>query len=85
MLVRHLLQYRYQPSRGQQHSRSWRSTIREQRRRIARLLRDSPSLRPAVPAICEEEYPVAYERTLAETGLPAAVIPQTHPWPRDKS
>ena len=44
VLVRHLLKGAYQPERRQT-GRSWQRTGFEQRRRIRRLLRDSPSLR----------------------------------------
>src|SRR6266849_1972761 len=45
VLVMHLLKWRYQPS---EHSRSWRSTIRTQRRELRRLLQQNPSLLPLI-------------------------------------
>ena len=44
VLVIHLLKWCYQPERRQT-GHSWSSTIREQRGRIERILRDSPSWR----------------------------------------
>jgi Domain of unknown function DUF29 len=79
VLVMHLLKWGYQPKRRER-SRGWRSTIREQRRRLTRLLQDSPSLRFEVPAFLDDGYPHARERALDETGLPPATIPPTCPW-----
>jgi hypothetical protein len=65
-LLQHVLKWHYQPERR---SRSWRSTIRTQRREIEDLLADNPSLRGKLP----ELFVVAYERArtdaLDETGL----------------
>lgn len=47
VLVRHLIKWAYQPERRQA-GRHWQRTGFEQRRRIRRLLRDSPSLRQQV-------------------------------------
>ena len=63
VLVMHLLKWRYQPERRER-SRGWRSTIREQRRRLARLLQDSPSLRSEVPALLNDGYPHARGKAL---------------------
>jgi len=45
VLLAHLLKWRVQVWFQ---SRSWSATIREQRRRIGRLMRESPSLQPSV-------------------------------------
>lgn len=84
VLIRHLLKWRYQrrapgPRRVTQ-QRSWGSTIWEQRRRLARLLAQSPSLRPAVAPTLTEEYPYACRRTSHETGLPEETFPDVCPW-----
>src|SRR5215510_1676844 len=63
VLVMHLLKWRYQSERRER-SRGWRSTIREQRRRLARLLQDSPSLRAEVPAFLDDGYPHVYGKAL---------------------
>ena len=42
VLLAHLLKWRYQPERR---GKSWRSTIKEQRQRIVRLLAKNPSLK----------------------------------------
>jgi hypothetical protein len=79
VLLRHLLKWRYQPERRQR-GRSWRSTIWEQRSRLRRLLRQSPSLAPLVPLTLQEEYAEARQRASEETGLPLATFPPACPW-----
>ena len=79
VLLRHLLKWRYQPERRQR-GRSWRSTIWEQRSRLRRLLRQSPSLAPLVPLTLQEEYAEARQRASEETGLPLVTFPEACPW-----
>jgi hypothetical protein len=79
VLVRHLLKWCYHPEKRQR-GRSWRSTIWEQRSRIRRLLRQSPSLRSHVREMLVEEYPSIRQRTLDETGLSPAALPEQCPW-----
>ena len=79
VLLRHLLKWRYQPERRQR-GRSWRSTIWEQRSRLRRLLRQSPSLTPLVPQTLQEEYAEARQRASEETGLPLTTFPPACPW-----
>lgn len=76
-LLQHLLTWRYQP---REQSTSWRLTMREQRRRIATLLRDSPSLRRELAAFIDAGYTYAREQALDETGLTEAAIPAECPW-----
>jgi Domain of unknown function DUF29 len=64
-LVMHLLKWASQPGRRLE-SHSWYDTIREHRNQIARLLRDSPSLKPQVPLLVEEVYPAARAWALGE-------------------
>src|SRR5712691_471210 len=49
-LMLHLLKWRYQPDKRVR-GHSWQSTILAQRRRLWRLLRQNPSLRPPVPTL----------------------------------
>jgi Domain of unknown function DUF29 len=79
VLVMHLLKWHYQAERRER-SRGWRSTIREQRRRLARLLQDSPSLRSEVPALLDDGYPHARVKALDETSLQPETLPSTCPW-----
>ncbi len=79
VLVRHLLKWRYQTDRPVRRQ-SWRSTIREQRRRLARLLAQSPSLRPALAEALPEEYTHARQRASDETRLREDTFPHVCPW-----
>ena len=66
ILLLHLLKWQFQPS-GR--STSWRATIRTQRGRILRVLKDSPSLLQHVDAEVRDVYPRAREDAADETGL----------------
>lgn len=76
-LLQHLLKWQHQSTRR---GRSWRSTIVEQRSRIARRLRESPSLRREVPTMLAEEYPLARLKASDETRLEESVFPEICPW-----
>jgi len=78
-LVLHLLKWRYQPDKRVR-GHSWEDTIREQRRRLSRLLSQNPSLRPTVPAVLTESYSYVRQRTSLQTRLPLTTFPETCPW-----
>ena len=78
-LLMHLLKWRYQPQKRQT-SRSWFRTIIEHRTRLARLLRDSPSLRRVIPEGLSEGYPRARLLASHETRLPLETFPVVCPW-----
>jgi hypothetical protein len=73
-LAFHLLKLQHQPDRA---SRSWLRTIVEQSARIRRLLKNSPSVRPALPELIAEAYADARRAASAETGLAIADFPET--------
>jgi hypothetical protein len=79
ILLMHLLKWIYQPERRQT-GRSWASTIREQRLRIGRILRDSPSLRRQVPELLAASYQNARLLAQDETGLSLETFPEACPW-----
>jgi hypothetical protein len=81
VVVRHLLKWRYQPGRR---SRSWQRTIIEQRRRLRRLLRRSPSLRRHVLEMIAEEYASIRKQTALETHLSETTLPSACPWTADR-
>jgi ribosomal protein L29 len=76
-LMAHLLKWRYQPQRR---SRSWRRSIRDSRRQIARLLADSPSLGSEVPALIVSEWLPAVRWASDETGISRRAFPADCPW-----
>jgi hypothetical protein len=69
VLLMHLLKWQRQP---ELRSRSWSATIREQRRQIEKLLRESPSLRSFVANALGQAYNEACEDAAEESGLPAS-------------
>ena len=66
ILLGHLLKWEFQPSHR---SKSWVATIREQRRRILQLLKQSPSLKPYLPEALTEAYEDGLDLAVRETSL----------------
>lgn len=77
VILMHLLKYQYQPSKR---SNSWKASIREHRRRLRRLLQDSPSLQPYFKEVFQECYQDAREQASDETGLPLETFPIESPF-----
>jgi ribosomal protein L29 len=77
VLLTHLLKWRLQAG---MRSGSWSGTINEQRRRIAKLLQESPSLRPFVDQVLAEAYGEAREAASNQTGFPEAQFPEECPF-----
>jgi predicted nucleic acid-binding Zn-ribbon protein len=77
VLLQHLLKCREQPARL---SKSWMATIREQRREIAVLLKQSPSLRRTLPDVVAYAYPHAVTEAADDTGLASGQFPAACPW-----
>ena len=77
ILLAHLLKWRYQPT---QRSNSWKATITEQRSRIARRIRQSPSLRLFPSEVLGEEYPLARLSAIGETNLAEETCPAECPY-----
>ena len=77
VLLTHLLKWQLQPT---MRSSSWSGTIREQRRQIEKLLRESPSLRPFIGETLAEAYSDAREDAPEETGLPETDLPTECPF-----
>ncbi|NEP58848.1 MAG: DUF29 domain-containing protein [Symploca sp. SIO2G7] len=74
ILLGHLLKWQYQPElRGT----SWQATIREQRRKITRLLQQSPSLKPYLEEAVQEGYEDGLDLAVRETGLSYKVLPES--------
>ena len=76
-MLTHLLKYRFQPDHR---SSSWRGSIVEHRRRLRKLLRDSPSLLPAARDMFSECYADSCEQAAAESGLSAVTFPAEPPF-----
>lgn len=77
VLLAHLLKWQAQPAlRG----RGWLLAIREQRRQVAEVLADNPSLRPRLPALLAEAHEDALLAAQRETGLSESAFPAVCPW-----
>ncbi len=81
VLLAHLLRWRFQPNLR---SRSWDLTIREQRRMVASVLADNPSLRAQLDTILAEAYGGALLVAQRETGLSRQAFPAQSPWHFDE-
>ncbi len=77
VLMAHLLKWRYQPARR---GNSWRYTIEEQRRKVRKLLKDSPSLKPWLEREVEDVYPDAVLLAARETGRDKSELPASCPF-----
>ena len=79
VLIMHLLKWQYQPNLR---SRSWQLTIKEQRLRLLKLLKENPSLKAVLPDYISDAYPLATVRAEKETGLEN--FPNTCPFTVDQ-
>ncbi|MCX7111035.1 MAG: DUF29 domain-containing protein [Proteobacteria bacterium] len=77
VLLAHLLKWVYQPERR---SNSWRATIREQRRRIARLIKKNPSLKSVLDEAFLDGFGDARLIAMRETGINDEVFPLISPF-----
>ena len=77
VLLAHLLKWVFQPERR---GNSWRATIREQRRRVERVLRKNPSLKAKLDEAFEEAYGDARLIAMRETGMDESVFPEISPF-----
>jgi hypothetical protein len=77
VLLTHLLKYRFQPDHR---SSSWRGSIVEHRRRLRKLLSESPSLLPVARGMFSECYADSCEQAAAESGLSPDTFPTESPF-----
>jgi hypothetical protein len=77
VLLTHLLKWEHQPERL---SRSWHLSLREQRREVADVLADNPSLRDRLGDLLADAYGKALLAAQRETGLPEETFPAACPW-----
>ena len=75
ILLMHLLKWEFQPNKR---SRSWQLTIKEQRLRLAKHLKQNPSLKAAIPDIFDDAYQLAVVSAARETGLD--IFPEICPY-----
>jgi hypothetical protein len=73
----HLLKWAFQPD---ERKRGWRSSIVEHRHRIAKRVKESPSLKGYPAEILAEEYRYARTTAADETGLSETASPANSPF-----
>jgi hypothetical protein len=77
VLIAHLLKWKLQPGgRGN----SWRNTISEQRRRLAMIVEDSPSLGSFLRKETIESYRSGHLKAADETGIAFGLFPEQSPF-----
>jgi hypothetical protein len=83
VLLAHLLKWKFQPSRR---SKSWQFTIRTQRKEVAYVLGEAPSLGGKFNDTMWLDIVWSKARSLAsnETGLDLDVFPEGLPWTVDE-
>ncbi len=82
VLLMHLLKWALQPDRRE---RSWTLTIREQRRQVARNIKQNQSLRPQLEDIMADAYGDAVLAAQREADLPEDVFAANCPWTFDQA
>lgn len=78
VLLMHLLKWKFQP---ENRSTSWQGSIKEQRFRLKKFIKESPGLKPRLPEATAEAYCVAKITAFKETGLPETTFPTQCEWP----
>jgi Domain of unknown function DUF29 len=77
ILLLHLLKWAFQPNlRG----RSWRLTIKEQRKEVVNHLADNPSLKSRLPEAMAQAYELAIVKAAKETAIDEDGFPALCPW-----
>jgi hypothetical protein len=77
VLIGHLLKWQYQPNFR---SKSWRVTIRGQRRRIKEHILENPSLKSYLHQAIAEAFPDGIDLVLKETPLEEKDLPSNCPY-----
>ncbi len=77
VLLAHLLKWKYQPGAR---TSSWQATLREQRMRIGRILKSSPSLKRYPAEVFSECYLSARLEAARETGIDFSLFPEQPPF-----
>jgi hypothetical protein len=75
VLLEHLLKLAYWQNEREDNERGWKGTIIEQRKRINRLLKKNPSLKPYLSQVFLECYLDARDITITKTALSPDTFP----------
>jgi predicted DNA-binding protein YlxM (UPF0122 family) len=82
IVLAHLLKWRYQPGRQ---GKSWKTTLWEQRRQIANLIDENPSLKSYPAQVFADAYSTATLKTEKQTGIDITVFPDSCPFSLDQA
>ena len=77
ILIGHLLKWQYQPEKR---SKSWKATIREQRRAVQALIRQNPSLKPYLTETIASAHESGLDLVVKETPLDYGDLPDNCPY-----
>ena len=77
VVIGHLLKWDYQ---SEHRSKSWKATIREQRKEVLRLLKDNPSLQPYLQEAIADAYEAGLAIVVRETPLDYKDLPSECPY-----
>lgn len=77
ILLAHLLKWKFQPGAR---TSNWQATLREQRMRIGRILKSSPSLKRYLAEVFSECYLSARLVAAKETGIDFSLFPEKPPF-----
>lgn len=80
VLLMHLMKWQWQPKKQ---SKSWATSIRNQRLALKYLIKDSPSLKRLIPEVLPDAWSDAADEAAFETGLPISTFPESCPWDID--
>lgn len=77
VLIAHLLKWQFQP---ELQGRSWHGTIKEQRRRAKKLLKENPSLKSQLEEVFTDAYDLAVDQVERETPIDLKLLPKECPY-----
>jgi Domain of unknown function DUF29 len=77
VLIGHLLKWDYQSNRR---CKTWKATIREQRKEVLRVMKENPSLQPYLPEAIAEAYDAGLAIAVRETPLDYKDLPSECPY-----
>ena len=77
VVIGHLLKWDYQ---SEHRSKSWKATIREQRKEVLRLLKDNPSLQPYLQEAIADAHEAGLAIVVRETPLDYKDLPSECPY-----
>ena len=77
ILIAHLLKWQFQ---AELQGRSWKYTIKEQRRRAKKLLKENPSLKRKLEEVFGDAYEFAVDQIGRETPIDLTLMPKECPY-----